>query len=238
MWWTAFLIGLAGSAHCVGMCGPLALALPGRNRGRLSIWLGSTLYNIGRILTYMLIGAIFGFAGRKLYFAGLQKWTAIIAGIVMILMVLLPMLFSRAGAWNGIFTRGANTLIGRFRKLFKSGNKASLIGIGLLNGLLPCGLVYVAVAGAIHTKSVGEGAIYMLAFGLGTFPMMMAVSLAGSMISLRMRAFVNKIAPYVVMLLGVLFIVRGLALGIPYLSPKSSALVPDVKKARECCRPK
>jgi hypothetical protein len=121
--------------------------------------------------------------------------------------------------------------------MFSKTGLTSLFTIGLLNGILPCGLVYVAIAAAINTGNVPSAMLYMALFGAGTIPLMLSVSLAGTMISLRMRKFINKLAPYVVVLLGVLFILRGLSLGIPYISPKAEALVPVAEKAHKCCHP-
>jgi sulfite exporter TauE/SafE len=121
--------------------------------------------------------------------------------------------------------------------MFRKGTSSSLFGIGLLNGILPCGLVYVAIAGAINTGDVVMAMIYMALFGAGTIPVMLAVSMAGTMISLKLRVFINKLSPYVIVILGVLFILRGLSLGIPYISPKAEALTPVVEKAHKCCHP-
>jgi hypothetical protein len=235
--WTAFIIGLVGSAHCAGMCGPIALALPLKSDSWFNRVSGALVYNIGRIFTYMLLGAIFGLLGKGLHMAGFQLWTSIIIGTVMIAMVIVPLIFRQMPSLNNVFEGYSARMMTGFRSLFRSGTKSSLFGIGLLNGVLPCGLVYVAVAGAINTGDVVSAMLYMALFGAGTIPVMLAVSLAGSMISLKLRIFVNKLSPYVIVLLGVLFILRGLSLGIPYISPKAEALTPVVEKAHKCCNP-
>lgn len=236
--WTAFLIGLVGSAHCAGMCGPIALALPLRSDNWLRRIAGGLTYNSGRILTYMLLGALFGLLGKGLHMAGFQLWASVIVGALMIAFVVVPLLFRQLPSVNTIFEGYSARLMGGFRRLFRNSSYPSLFGIGLLNGILPCGLVYVAVAGAINTTGVVEGMMYMALFGLGTVPVMLAVSLAGTMISLKLRVFINKLSPYVIVLLGVLIIMRGLSLGIPYISPKAEALTPVVEKAHSCCKPK
>lgn len=235
--WTAFIVGLVGSAHCAGMCGPIALALPLKSDNWFTRVGGGLVYNAGRIITYMILGAVFGMLGKGIHMAGFQLWASIIIGIAMIVMVVIPLIFKQLPSLNNVFEGYSARLLGGFRNMFHKGGTPSLFGIGLLNGILPCGLVYVAVAGAINTGDVVSAMLYMALFGAGTIPVMLAVSLAGTMISLKLRIFVNKLAPYVIVLLGVLFILRGLSLGIPYVSPKAEALTPVVEKAHKCCHP-
>ncbi|MDO9254651.1 MAG: sulfite exporter TauE/SafE family protein [Bacteroidales bacterium] len=235
--WTAFIVGLVGSAHCAGMCGPIALALPLKSDNWFTRVGGGLVYNAGRIITYMILGAIFGMLGKGLHMAGFQLWASIVIGILMIVMVVVPLIFKKMPSLNNVFEGYSARLLGGFRNMFRTGGTFSLFGIGLLNGILPCGLVYVAVAGAINTGDVISAMMYMALFGAGTIPVMLAVSLAGTMISLKLRVFVNKLSPYVIVLLGVLFILRGLSLGIPYVSPKAEALTPVIEKAHKCCNP-
>jgi len=235
--WTAFIVGLVGSAHCAGMCGPIALALPLKSENWVTRVGSGLVYNIGRILTYMVLGAIFGLVGKGLHMAGFQLWASVVLGILMIALVVVPLIFKKMPSPNNVFESYSARLMTGFKNMFRKGTVASLFGIGLLNGILPCGLVYVAVAGAINTGDVVSAMLYMALFGAGTIPVMLAVSLAGSMISLNLRIFVNKMSPYVIVLLGVLFILRGLSLGIPYISPKAEALTPVIEKAHKCCHP-
>lgn len=235
--WTAFIVGLVGSAHCAGMCGPIALALPLRSDNWFTRVSGGLIYNLGRIITYMILGSVFGILGKGLHMAGFQLWASIIIGVLMISMVVIPLIFRQMPSLNNVFEGYSARMLGGFKSLFRKGTTGSLFGIGLLNGLLPCGLVYVAVAGAINTGDVVSAMMYMALFGMGTIPVMLMVSLAGSMISIKWRIFINKLSPYVIILLGILFILRGLSLGIPYVSPKSEALTPVVEKAHKCCHP-
>ncbi|MBK6347862.1 MAG: sulfite exporter TauE/SafE family protein [Bacteroidales bacterium] len=236
--WTAFLVGLVGSAHCAGMCGPIALALPLRSDNWTRRVAGGLIYNTGRVLTYMILGFIFGLLGKGLHMAGFQLWTSVVVGTLMISFVVIPLLFRKLPSVDNLFEGFSARLMGGFRKLFSNSSYTSLFGIGLLNGILPCGLVYVAVAGALNTGDVVQGMLYMALFGAGTIPVMLAVSLAGTMISLKLRVLINKMSPYVIVILGVLIILRGLSLGIPYISPKAEALTPVVEKAHSCCHPK
>lgn len=235
--WTAFLLGFVGSAHCAGMCGPIALALPLDNNGWTRIS-GALMYNLGRTVTYILLGAIFGLLGRGLHMAGFQQWASIIVGSLMITFVIFPIIFRKIPTFNTAFGGYTHRLISAFRRLFMKSSHQSLFGIGLLNGILPCGLVYVAIAGALSSGDLIPGMLYMAVFGAGTIPMMVGISFAGKMISLKWRNLIFKLSPYLIVLIGVLILLRGLSLGIPYVSPKSEALVPVVEKAHECCNPK
>lgn len=225
--YTALTIGLVGSLHCIGMCGPIAVALPLGQKSWFDRSFGALLYNIGRSLTYGVMGAVFGLLGKGIEMAGIQQWVSIVMGVVMIASVLFPFLFRGSLNFDRITSGYAGRLIGRFRKLFGNQAKSNLFAIGLMNGLLPCGLVYVAVAGAINTNDVVLGTLFMIVFGLGTIPVMMGVSLLGNIISRNLRARLNKVVPVFIVLLGIIFILRGMSLGIPFVSPKSKMLTPE-----------
>lgn len=220
MLWSAFLIGLFGSFHCIGMCGPIALALPVQKNNRLNLIVGRILYNIGRAITYAAIGLLFGLVGQSLSLAGLQQSVSIIAGVLILLMVLLPSKVSQKLYLLKSAYGFTNFLKRKFGTLLKKKSVTSTFLIGLLNGFLPCGLVYIAVAGAIASGSYFDGAVYMFVFGIGTLPIMLAVSLAGNFISLNVRKRINKLIPTFMIVLAFLFILRGMNLGIPYVSPK------------------
>ena len=188
---SALTIGLLGSFHCIGMCGPIAIALPLKNDNWFTRIFGGLLYNTGRTITYALIGAIFGLAGKGLKLGGFQQWVSIVMGAIMVVSVLFPMLFRRSSWFDNLTGRFTGGLVSRFRKMFGLRTYYSLFVIGLLNGFLPCGLVYIAVAGAIAVGEIYEGAIYMVFFGLGTIPIMLILSLAGNFVSLKFR-FLRK----------------------------------------------
>lgn len=219
MLWSAFLIGLFGSFHCIGMCGPIALALPVQN-SRFNLIVGRLLYNIGRAITYAAIGLVFGLLGQSLSLVGFQQSVSIFAGVLILLMVLLPSKISQKIYLLKPAYGFTNFLKRKFGTLLKMKSVTSTFLIGLLNGFLPCGLVYIAVAGAIATGSSLDGAAYMFVFGIGTLPIMLAVSLAGNFISLNVRKRINKMIPAFMIVLAFLFILRGMNLGIPYVSPK------------------
>jgi len=233
---SALLVGLIGSLHCAGMCGPIAIAIPLDNQNWFTRLTGTLLYNIGRTITYALLGAIFGLAGLGLALGGLQQWVSIALGTLMILGVLIP----KVGALGKGVTRISSLLTTRVKRLFGKyftvRSYPSLFILGVLNGFLPCGLVYIALAGALVMSQVYQGALYMVFFGLGTIPMMMALSLAGNVVSFRLRGRLSKVLPYFIILLGLVFILRGMNLGIPYVSPKLNKT--DAGPAMECCHPK
>lgn len=214
--WTAFLLGFVGSAHCAGMCGPLALALPHWGRGQGSFLVGRLLYNFGRIITYAGMGAIFGLLGQGVAMAGLQRWVSLTLGVVILAgVVVAPRFANRVPV-----TRGVNWLKAALGTMLQRRAMPAMFGIGLLNGLLPCGLVYVACAAATATGEVLSGMRYMIAFGLGTVPMLLAISLLGTKLQFALRFKVQRLIPASLILVGMLLLLRGMALGIPYVSPK------------------
>lgn len=223
---SAIVLGLMGSFHCVGMCGPIALALPLNNTNWFTRIFGSLLYNLGRAITYALMGAVFGILGEGLQLGGFQSWLSIAMGSVMVLAVVFPAIFRGSGKLDKYLYGYNSRLKQRFGVLFNQRSYSSLLVIGLLNGLLPCGLVYMALAGAIATGGVASGAMFMFIFGLGTLPMLLLLSLAGNVVTGSFKSKINKVIPYVIVIIGILFILRGLNLGIPYVSPPKERLHP------------
>jgi sulfite exporter TauE/SafE len=234
---TPLTIGIVGSLHCIGMCGPIVVALPLKKHNLASKITGAILYNSGRVLTYSALGILFGLLGRGIHLAGFQQWTSILLGIAMIISVLFPFVFREKITIAGLFSGFASRLISRLKKLFTDRSYFSLLMIGLLNGLLPCGLVYVAIAGAINSGEVISGALFMMLFGIGTIPLLFVAILASDAIGQQIRLKMQKAVPYFVFMLGVLFILRGMSLGIPYLSPTSEKLEPKIMIEKgSCCK--
>lgn len=215
MLWTAFLLGLAGSLHCAGMCGPLALALPATGSGSAGYVAGRLAYQAGRIATYSLLGVLFGWLGRSLAVVGVQRWVSLAAGVL----ILAGLGLSGRSNGGAALTRAVTGLKSAFRGLLQRRTVASLGLLGLLNGLLPCGLVYAACAGAAALGGWVDGIQYMVLFGIGTLPVMLGISLSGRAVPVAWRLRWQQLAPLSVAVVGVLLILRGLALGIPYLSP-------------------
>lgn len=227
----AFLTGFIGSFHCIGMCGPIALALPDVGSTLSGKLVGRLLYNSGRIVTYALLGLVLGTFGLGLKLAGLQQSISIGAGVLIIVMVLFSSRLIERKIGNPFKLIKGNTIA----RLFKLKSFSSLFLIGLLNGLLPCGFVYVGLIGSIATQDAGQGALFMMMFGLGTLPMMFGVSVAGQFINIQVRTRITKMVPYFAVLIGLVFILRGMNLGIPYVSPKVSN---DNGVVKECCKPR
>lgn len=216
----AFLLGLLGSAHCVGMCGPIALALSGGPDSRPRFLYSRSLYNAGRVVTYAALGVPFGLFGHALRLAGWQQGLSIAAGVALLIGAVFY-LRGAPGWWHpsgtlATWTVGMKQLWGR---LITRRSAGALFGLGLLNGLLPCGLVYAALTGAAATGSAAGGALFMLLFGLGTFPMMLAISVFGHAIGPALRQRLQRLIPAGLALVAGLLILRGLGLGIPYVSP-------------------
>ncbi|MEW6506501.1 MAG: sulfite exporter TauE/SafE family protein [Bacteroidota bacterium] len=218
--WTGFLVGFFGSLHCIGMCGPIVLALPVIGDSQLKIFAGRILYNLGRIFTYTLLGGLFGLFGSRLVLFGLQQDLSVAFGIIILAYVLTPRKLKNKAANTFVYRETTNIIKARFASMISKKSNSSLFTIGVLNGLLPCGFVYVGIAGAVSTVDWISGALYMAMFGLGTFPVMLATALFGKIININLKRKVNKLIPAFAILLALIFILRGLNLGIPYLSPK------------------
>lgn len=219
---SALAIGFFGSFHCVGMCGPIALALPVPNSSNLSFITGRILYNVGRVITYSFLGAVFGFIGSRFYIYGFQQFLSIGIGTAILLTVLTPKRIKTQITQSRIVKDISTPLKKTIGKLFSHASFSAMFLIGLLNGLLPCGFVYVGLAGSIASGDAITGAAFMILFGLGTIPAMLAVSVFGKFFSLKIRNKINRSVPALAAALAIIFILRGLNLGIPYLSPRLS----------------
>ncbi|SHJ43808.1 hypothetical protein SAMN04488028_101115 [Reichenbachiella agariperforans] len=225
MYWSALILGFLGSMHCVIMCGPIALTLKSQNS--LNRFVTSRLlYNLGRISTYSLLGVVFGLLGQGLVLATYQQFISILLGAMMLLLAIA--LYKRMDATG--LGRPLSRLTQWFRRIFGQAMKGhqllSSYLTGLINGFLPCGLVYAALVGALATGALTKGAWYMMIFGLGTFPAMLIVSLTGQLIAHRITPQVHKLSAGFVMLLGCILILRGMELSVPYLSPVIGFLYP------------
>ncbi len=221
--YSAFILGLAGNLHCLGMCGPIALAIPIKKTGSARRLLSALSYNLGRVLTYGLMGLLFGFLGKGFSILGLQQKLSIVAGVLMITMVFFPLLFNKLqGANTGAF-KWVGGIKAALHHRFKNPSLVSLGILGALNALLPCGLVYTAIAGAVVSGSALGGMWFMVLFGLGTVPVMFALPYFRDLIQKKYLLKAKQIIPVAMFLMGSLFILRGANLGIPYVSPKAEA---------------
>ena len=227
----AFTMGLLGSFHCVGMCGPLALSLPLSTNTIWSKFSGAFLYNTGRIITYSVFGFVFGLIGKSASLFGYQQWLSISLGVLIIFFVILPKRISVFSHKN-LITVFFEKIRSGLGNLFSRKNYSSLFFIGLLNGLLPCGLVYMAAAAAVATGDIVDSILFMAFFGLGTLPIMWSLAFFGNYVSIGIRQKIRRAYPYMMMMMGCLLILRGMGLGIPYISPEMKA---ERKNSIECC---
>lgn len=233
----AVTLGFFGSLHCLGMCGPLALALlptgsSAPSLGRIAV--ASSFYNLGRVATYALLGLAFGLLGSAARLAGAQQFLSIATGVVILLWLVLPKAYTQRFST----TRRAGAAIAKMKwtlsRLLRSHRFAAPFGVGLLNGLLPCGFVYLALAGALAQSSLVGSMLFMALFGAGTLPAMLALALPNGFLSPSFRFSIRRLLPVGTTVVALLLIVRGLALGVPYLSPKLSAS-PTTQAAASAC---
>ena len=233
----AISLGLLGSFHCVGMCGPLALALPIHHKSTFFKISSVFAYNIGRALTYFLLGVLFGLVGQGFAIFGLQQVLSVSLGALILLSLIIPKFFNH----GSLFGPRIQSFVGRLKSVMadfiNNGRAGSFLFIGLLNGLLPCGLVYMAIAGAIATGSSLNGGLFMAFFGLGTIPAMFGIMWFGQLISIKFRSGIRKAFPYMMSVIAIMMILRGLNLGIPYLSPKMGTDKTEVSchEQKACC---
>ncbi|MGD8306356.1 MAG: sulfite exporter TauE/SafE family protein [Ignavibacteria bacterium] len=217
---TALLVGFFGSLHCIGMCGPIAVALPIPDSSHLSFFTGRILYNIGRVVSYSMLGLVFGLVGGRIALAGAQQVVSIALGVIIIIAVLMPQKYKNYFIQHSLIQKIVLPIKSNIVVLFKKGNFSSMFLIGILNGFLPCGFVYIGLAGAIASGDAITGAAVMMMFGFGTVPAMFAASVFGKYINIGIRTKLRAATPYLAILLAIIFILRGMNLGIPYLSPK------------------
>ncbi len=227
-----FTLGATGSFHCIGMCGPLSLALPTNQLPPLQRFTSLFLYQLGRIVTYSLLGLVIGFAGNRVFIAGYQQLFSILLGIVIIAMALFYFLGN--GSLSSSLTARIYAPIQKLvlRLMRRAKNPLGFLFMGMANGLLPCGMVYVAMAATLSFSNVTEGISFMAMFGAGTLPAMMMVGYAGRIITFKTRQSIKKMIPLFIAITGVILVLRGLNLGIPFLSPILPQQAVDVINCR------
>ncbi|WP_339849492.1 sulfite exporter TauE/SafE family protein [uncultured Dokdonia sp.] len=234
MLWSALIFGLLGSFHCVGMCGPIAFMLPVDRKNPVKRAFQLMSYHAGRVLTYSVLGLVFGIVGKSFNLFGIQQQLSIIIGVLMIVVILIPTkIFNK---YN--FSRPLYKAVGKVKSsmgtALKKKDPGTFFTIGYLNGLLPCGLVYMAIFGALASGGAWEGGLYMAVFGLGTIPLMTTAIYLGNFLKGKAKQRIVKMIPVFVVIVGVLFIVRGLGLGIPYVSPSKMVSVEKVAAQHSC----
>ncbi|MCO5234333.1 MAG: sulfite exporter TauE/SafE family protein [Chitinophagales bacterium] len=226
---TGLSIGLLGSLHCIGMCGPIALSLPVHQMPPVQKFANIFLYNLGRALTYAAMGGILGWLGSSFQIFGFQQFLSILGGVLILILAWFYQ-YRPAFLSSGKLGVKVSMLLGQQMKKQKS--FSTFLTIGLLNGLLPCGLVYMALVSAFATGSIGNAAILMFFFGLGTLPLMSILVVSSQWLKASVKSYFKKIIPIWIVFMGVLMILRGMNLGIPYISPSFNA---DANCVEKCC---
>lgn len=210
--WTGFTLGLLGSFHCIGMCGPIALSIPGENRSKSSMFFRGILYNSGRIFTYAFLGFGLGILGMGATIAGYQNLLSISLGALIILFALFPHI-KFPEKFGKPYERFQKMISSTIATLFKNKSASSPFLIGLLNGFLPCGFVVTALAVALVTDTALHSSIYMALFGLGTLPVMLMMNMAPGFISPKWRSKLRPFSTYFAVIIGLLLIWRGVMVG-------------------------
>ena len=224
MLYSALIFGLISSLHCIGMCGPIAMMLPVNRNNPAEKVIQILIYHIGRLTAYASLGLIFGLLGRGFYMAGIQQQLSIAVGILMIVIVVVPEREFMKYNFSKPVYRLLSKIKSNLGNQFKRKSPDAFFTIGLLNGFLPCGLVYAALFGAIAMQNLTLSVTYMILYGIGTVPMMSAVVYLSNLLSIPVRNKLQKIILIVVIFIGIMFIFRGLGLDIAYLSPSDTNL--------------
>ncbi|CAM2782420.1 sulfite exporter TauE/SafE family protein [Chryseobacterium flavum] len=233
---SAVALGFASGFHCIGMCGPIALSMGLTKKQAANFYLQNLTYQFGRIFTYSLLGALLGIIGQGFEMAGFQKYLTIIAGVLLIIMALFSFGGKDFASKLPFLSKFLYTVKSNLGRLLQKADYRSRFSTGILNGFLPCGMVYMALTASLAGGGIWQGALYMALFGLGTLPFMFAVVLVGNLMNQAFRIKVLKAVPVIMIILGGLFILRGLELGIPYVSPKAEAMTisPGHNAAEHC----
>lgn len=230
---TAITIGLMGSLHCIGMCGPIALAVPLNNKGKGYRFLGSFNYLFGKALTYSLLGLFSGALAKMITLTGFQRYISLITGILILVVFIIQKVDKGYLGLERLNYQWVYQLKQQFNKFLQEKNLVSAFLIGSINGVLPCGLVYLALAGAVGAGGWWQSMLYMFLFGIATMPLMFVLMIFKNKLSLSFRGLFQKSIPTFTVILAILLIVRGLNLGIPYFSPKVKT--EQEKTSIECC---
>lgn len=209
MLWAALITGLIGSLHCAGMCGPLVCAMPIDKRTPAAEGMGLLVYNTGRIVAYGLLGFFMGMGGALvLNLTGV--WFAYVAGALLVALGVYKLV--RGGTREMPMPVFMRKWMGC---LFRTRSPLVLPLLGLLNGFIPCGVVYAALAGASVTASPWQGGLYMLVFGLATWPALFSGYYLAARISQKVRKYYRPAGAVFLCLLGILLWVRALQQPVP-----------------------
>lgn len=219
-YYLAFIFGLFGSLHCLGMCGPIVMAYTvplTRNNATRKIYLfvPHVLYNTGRIITYSLMGALAGGIGSRLFhlsfLLGIERASFIIIGIILLVVglilakvVVIPQKFSQH------FNSKLTFLQSSIKQFLGQPTWSSKLLLGFLMGFLPCHLIYAMLLQAVVTGSVQKGALIMFSFGFGTFPALLFTGFFSNILSSTVRKWGDSLLVFGVLTLAVMLLFRGI----------------------------
>ena len=221
---SALGLGFASGFHCIGMCGPIALSMGLTKKQATNFYLQNLTYQFGRIATYSLLGAILGIVGQGFQMVGFQQYLTIAVGVLLISMAIFSFGGKDFASKIPFLSKFLLKVKMKLSKLLQKADYRSRFATGILNGFLPCGMVYMALTASLAAGGIWQSALFMTLFGLGTLPFMFFVVLLGNLMTTALRIKILKFVPVMMIILGGLFIVRGLELGIPYLSPKKESM--------------
>jgi uncharacterized protein len=217
---SGFILGTVGSLHCIGMCGPLSLAIPVQHLSTFKKITSLLLYQFGRIITYTIIGLATGIGGNVIYLAGYQQLFSAVAGAMLVVFALFYFLGKTKTFKLLILRKFYTTVQQLIIKILASVKKwYSYVLLGMANGLLPCGMVYIALAATLSFTTIGHSAIFMAGFGAGTLPAMMLVAIVGHQLKPKFRLYFKQLVPFVIFFFGIILVLRGMNLNIPFISP-------------------
>lgn len=221
---SALTIGFLSSFHCVGMCGPLALALPLNRTTRVSVLEGILTYHLGKALTYVLLGLLVGTLGGYFPFHISQQRLTIFTGALLIVFALYPLILKKSNKVQAYIIKLLSPFQSEIAKQLKKNRSSALFGIGVLNGFLPCSMVYLALSIGLGIGDLFASSLFMLFFAIGTLPTMLAFQFFGYSFEASFRNKIQKYIPILLIIMGTLLILRGLNLDIPYISPSTGNL--------------
>ncbi|NOQ74946.1 MAG: sulfite exporter TauE/SafE family protein [Crocinitomix sp.] len=205
----AFILGLVGSWHCIGMCGPIALMVPG-SKGKNRIY-SILLYHGGKILAYLLIGLLFGLLSVFVTSFKVQAIITISVGVLMALIAFLPAILNRIERKGSQFFSPLVRIKNQMAKAMNKNRLEYTFYIGFLNGFIPCGMVYIAALGAIAQPNIIDSMLFMVFFGLGTMPFMSALIFASNFFKQKFGRIAVPLRTFAFCAVGFFMIYRGVS---------------------------
>ncbi|TAD85162.1 MAG: sulfite exporter TauE/SafE family protein [Bacteroidetes bacterium] len=233
----AFLLGFAGSVHCVGMCGPIGLLVPVMPGAEWKRVFSVVLYLVGKAATYATMGLFFGLFGAALNWAGLQQVLSVGSGIILLILVLVLVKKSSVFHQNAATNFISQTVVARLTKYVQTPTPFTPFFMGLINGLLPCGLVYMGLTAALATGHALHATLFMFVFGMGTMPLLLGFVLMAKQFGHHFKQRLQRLTPVLLSFMAVLLILRGLPFEIPFISPHQLGIGVGTQSAAAACMP-